>query len=181
MGQPIANWARRTEVGSDKQNGVSEVVGETYSRLLGHCGVIAQRDWVCELLLDYRQPCCETSTPSSFPQIAFFINCSRFCIAHPPPTEEHQAPSLPLGEISVVTISPGKGSDNLTKASARGIWVPRSSCCISLLSFGVALSLLFGFSLILFLVFLISLFLSVGKLVVIMPVRLLRLVRVPPR
>jgi len=79
LGQPIANWARRTKVDSDKENGVSEMVGKTYSRLLGHCGVIAQRDWVCELPLDHRLPCCETSTPSSFPQIAFFINCSRFC------------------------------------------------------------------------------------------------------
>jgi len=66
------------------------VSGKRYPRLPGHCRVIAPGERVRGPLLEYQLPPTKTPTPSSFLQFAFFIDCSRFCIAHPPPTGKHR-------------------------------------------------------------------------------------------
>ena len=100
---------------------MSEAGGKRYSRFLGQCGVIAQGYWVCGHPLEHHGNAARLRHPHPFPQIAFFIDCSRFFITHPPPRTNIRALSLPYADTSRVTISQSKGSDNPTNASGRGI------------------------------------------------------------
>jgi len=115
--QPVPNRAKHPRRSSDEKSGVSEVGGKRYSLLLGQCGVIAQGYWVCGYPLKHHGHASRLRHPGPFPQIAFFIDYSRSPIIHPPPRTNILAPSLPHTDTWVVTISPGKGSDNLTNAS----------------------------------------------------------------
>ena len=110
--QPIANWAKHTGVGGEAWANVSEVGGLRFRRLPGHREVIAQEYKTHRHLSEPSLPAhphlqiiVPTARVQHLVQLAFFI-------PHPPPVADTHAPPLSQRDISAVTISLGKGSDN---------------------------------------------------------------------
>ena len=118
LAQPDANWAKHAGPSLEGMGSGKDAGGRMFSRLPGQHRVIALGDWVRGHLLDHA-----ATLPDLYiitlPTDRVLYQTSRvFSITHPP--EATHAPSLTQRDTSVVTISPGKGSDHLTKPSVSG-------------------------------------------------------------
>ena len=94
-------------------------------RLPGHSGVIAPTRGVHgppNNILPF-------TSPRATRSLSFLLPTARVAYSQPPPLPRSLAPSLPLWNISVVTISSGKGSETPTNASGSGTHLPASGNC----------------------------------------------------
>ena len=143
--QPVANWESTRELPRGMGATPGRGGGKRYSRLPGHCGVIAQRVRVRGPLYIYHHgaPFDGKNTILSTPRVLEFPT-PRVLDFPPPSPTGHQGALIVTRDTSAATISLGKGSGNPTNASGSGTGRStakrRTESCIF---FGVILSYFF--------------------------------------